>query len=298
MKLESQIRSSYVLWALAFLFLLSSIPAFAQAPAPSRAATVFDSMPQAKKIDQVTISPDGTRVAYIVGDELSLISLNGGPARPIAVEGKLPVRDVSWSADSKQLAFIADLPGSAPSAQVWTASTNDDSSAPAKRAELNGYVENPRFSPDGSRLAVLFIESMPRVAGPLQPMTPLAGVIDEKTYEQRLALIDLSKNDLSTNAPAQVSPADLYIYEYDWTPDGKYVAFIEGLMSDEGSTGGDVYVVPIAGGTARNLTPNFKGSPSSLAWTEPGSITFLENVDGQSGFGQVNLKGAVRALWT
>ena len=32
-------------------------------------------------------------------------------------------------------------------------------------------------------------------------------------------------------------------------------------MSDEGSTGGDIYVVPIAGGAARNLTPSIKASP-------------------------------------
>jgi len=298
-------------------------------------------MPHAKKIDQVAISPDGTHVAYIVSDELSVTSMSGGPTQPIAVEGKLPLREVAWSADSKQVAFIADLPGDVPAAQLWTATI--DGTTPAKRADLKGYVEDPRFSPDGSRLAVLFIEGMPRIAGPLQPMTPLAGVVDEKIYEQRLATIDLG-----TNALKQVTPADLYIYEYDWTPDGqswvataahgsgdanwyvarlyrinaqsgemreiyapkwqiaeprvspdgKYVAFIEGLMSDEGATGGDVHVVPIAGGTARNLTPNIKGSPSSLAWTAPGRITFVQNVDGQSGFGSVNLEGTVRLLWT
>ncbi len=302
---------------------------------------MFDSIPQAKKIDQVAISPDGTHLAYIASDELSVISMSGGPSRPIALEGKLPLREVSWSADSKQVVFIADLPGDAPAAQIWTATI--DGGSPVKRAELKGYVEDPRFSPDGSRLAVLFIEGMPRVAGPLQPMTPLAGVVAEKIYEQRLAAIDLS-----TNALKQVTPADLYIYEYAWTPDGqdwvataahgsgdanwyvarlyrinsqsgemreiyapkwqiaeprvspdgKYVAFIEGLMSDEGATGGDVHVVPIAGGAARNLTPNFRGSPSSLAWTEPGGIAFVQNVDGQSGLGSVNLEGAVRLLWT
>jgi dipeptidyl aminopeptidase/acylaminoacyl peptidase len=341
MKIEFRIRFLGLLYAIVASLLCTFSSARGQAAPDSRAATVFDSMPQARKIDQVAISPDGTHVAYIVGDELSVISISGSPARPIAAEGKLPLREVSWSADSKQIAFIADLPGDAPTAQVWTAAI--DGSAPAKRAELKGYVEDPRFSPDSSRLAVLSIEGMPRVAGPLQPMTPLAGVIDEKIYEQRLAAIDLG-----TNALTQLSPADLYVYEYDWTPDGqnwvataahgsgdanwyvarlyrinaqsgdmqeiyppkwqiaeprvspdgKYVAFIEGLMSDEGATGGDIHVVPIAGGAAQNLTPNFKGSPSSLAWTEPGRITFVQNVDGQSGFGSANLGGAVRGLWT
>ena len=32
-----------------------------------------------------------------------------------------------------------------------------------------------------------------------------------------------------------------------WSPDGKQIAFIGGLMSDQGATGGDIYVVPSAG---------------------------------------------------
>jgi dipeptidyl aminopeptidase/acylaminoacyl peptidase len=260
----------------------------------------------------------------------------------IAVEGKLELRDVAWSADSKQIAFIADLSGDVPAAQVWTSGA--DGGTPVKRAELKGNVDAPRFSPDGSKLAILFIEGIPRVAGPLQPMTPLSGVIDEKIYEQRIATIDLATNHLT-----QITPTDVYVYEYEWTPDGQAwaataahgagdanwyvarlyrvsaqtgemreiyrpklqiaeprvspdgqsVAFIEGLMSDEGSTGGDIHIVPITGGAARNLTRNLKASPYALAWTTPDYITFAENVDGNSGFGSVNVKNsAVQTLWT
>ncbi len=325
----------------AWLFIGTSL--FAQdQPVSSHAAKVLDSMPHAKRIGQVAISPDGTQVAYLVKGELAVIPVSGGPSRAIAVEGKLPLRDVAWSADSKRLAFIADLPGEVPAAQVWIAGA--DGSAPVKHAELKGYAESPRFSPDGLKLAVLFIEGIPRIAGPLQPMTPLAGVIDEKAYEQRIAVVDLETDRLT-----QATPADMYVYEYDWTPDGqawavtaahgagdanwyiariylanaktgemreiykpklqiaeprvsidgKNVAFIEGLMSDEGSTGGDIHVVPITGGGARNLTPNIKSSPSALSWTGSDRITFAQNVDGNSSFGSVSLRDRVpKTLWT
>jgi dipeptidyl aminopeptidase/acylaminoacyl peptidase len=70
-------------------------------------------------------------------------------------------------------------------------------------------------------------------------------------------------------------------------------------MSDEGSTGGDVQFVPIAGGAVRILTPNLEASPSALLWTAADRITFAENVDGGSGFGSVSVKGgAVQTLWT
>ena len=322
--------------------LLSIAFAAGQSTPPSRAVSVIDSMPTTKQIDQAAISPDGTQVAYIIGGELAVIPAVGGTARPVAVEGKLSLRDVCWSRDSKQIAFIADLAGDAPAAQIFTALL--DGSAPVKRAEVKGYAATPSFAPDGSRLALLFSKDMPRIAGPLQPMTPLAGVIDDEVYEQRLTTIDLT-----TNALAQVTPADVYIYEYDWmpdgqgwvataahgagdanwyiaklyrihfqsgemheiyapkwqiaephiSPDGKHVAFIEGLMSDEGVTGGDIYVVSTGGGTPRNLTPKINSSPSSLSWTATDQITFAQNVDGKSGFSLVNISGGTaESLWT
>jgi hypothetical protein len=36
-----------------------------------------------------------------------------------------------------------------------------------------------------------------------------------------------------------------------WSPDGKKIAFIGGLMSDQGSTGGDVWIVSAAEAASR-----------------------------------------------
>jgi dipeptidyl aminopeptidase/acylaminoacyl peptidase len=317
-----------------------------QRPAPSRATAVLDSMPHAKKIDQAVVSPDGTQVAYIVDGQLMVAPVSGGAARAISLKDKVQAREVTWSADSKQLAVVADLPGDIPVAQIWTAAINDTGGAPAKRAELKGYVETPRFSRDGGTLAVLFIEGLPRAAGPLQPMIPLAGVIDEKIYEQRLTTINLKTNKLT-----QVTPADVYVYEYDWTPDGTAwvataapgsgdanwwvarlyrvnsatgemreiyapkwqmedphvspdganVAIIEGLMSDESITGGDVVVVSMKDGRTRNVTPNIKASPSAIAWASADRILFAADVDGNSGFGSASVGaggGEPQILWT
>ena len=320
---------------------LAVVPTLVAQTTTSRAATVVDSMPRAQPIQEAAISPDGTRVAYLVRGELSVVALDNKASHSIEVEGKLELRDVAWSPDSSQLAFLANVAGEAPASELWT--TPAEGGAPVKRADLKGTAARPSFSPDGSKIALLFIEGMPRQSGPLEPMTPLAGVVGEKIYEQRLATIDLA-----TNVVTQVTPADIYIYEYDWTPDGqswvataargsgdanwyiarlyridtrsgqmselyapklqiaeprvsldgKHIAFIEGLMSDEGSTGGDIFLVPITGGKARNLTPNIKASPSSLAWTAADRITFGENIDGKSGFGTVSIAGVVQQLWS
>jgi len=48
--------------------------------------------------------------------------------------------------------------------------------------------------------------------------------------------------------------------------DGRSVAFIAGLMSDFGSTGGEVYTVPLAGGPTVRVTPDLAASATSLVW--------------------------------
>jgi dipeptidyl aminopeptidase/acylaminoacyl peptidase len=57
--------------------------------------------------------------------------------------------------------------------------------------------------------------------------------------------------------------------------------------------------VSINDGTPRNLTPNLKASPSSLAWTSSDRILFSENADGNSGFASVSVAGGEpQTLWT
>jgi dipeptidyl aminopeptidase/acylaminoacyl peptidase len=317
-------------YSLLFLLICGICAAHAQ----DRVAAALDSLPTIKKIDRVALSPDGKQVAYIVEGELSVQALSGGEARPIAGDAKLAARDVAWSADSKRIVWLADLPTDVPSSELWSASA--DGSGPTKLADLKGFAEEPSYSPDGSKVAVLYIEGMPRIAGPLQPVTPLAGVLGEKVYEQRIAVMDLQ-----TRKFAAISPADIYVYEYDWTPDskgwvvsaahgsgdsnwyvarlyaidggsgemreiykpkwqiadphvspdGKSVALIEGLMSDEGLTGGDVQLLPIAGGRGKNLTPGIKASPSSITWVGSERIAVMANVDGDTGYAVISTAG-------
>ena len=61
-----------------------------------------------------------------------------------------------------------------------------------------------------------------------------------------------------------------------WSPDGKQIAFIGGLMSDQGSTGGDVWIIPAAGGAPANLTPNRPSSPAWIEWDDNRSLYVSE----------------------
>jgi dipeptidyl aminopeptidase/acylaminoacyl peptidase len=52
--------------------------------------------------------------------------------------------------------------------------------------------------------------------------------------------------------------------------DGSTVAFVGGLMSDFVSEGGDIWTVPLAGGTPVDVTPGFRGTFTSIACTSGG----------------------------
>jgi dipeptidyl aminopeptidase/acylaminoacyl peptidase len=76
-----------------------------------------------------------------------------------------------------------------------------------------------------------------------------------------------------------------------WSPDGKDIAFIGGLMSDQGSTGGDVWIVSADGGQPRDLTA---GRPTSPAWVEWSGNDYLfvsELAGGNSQLIRLHLQG-------
>jgi dipeptidyl aminopeptidase/acylaminoacyl peptidase len=75
------------------------------------------------------------------------------------------------------------------------------------------------------------------------------------------------------------------------SPDGRKVAFIGGLMSDFGSVGGDIYISDVApGATPVDITPDFKGSFTSINWRGNQLIASLV-VGGEVGTAQVDPTG-------
>jgi dipeptidyl aminopeptidase/acylaminoacyl peptidase len=67
-----------------------------------------------------------------------------------------------------------------------------------------------------------------------------------------------------------------------WSPDGSRIAFIGGLMSDQGSTGGDLWAVPATGGDPVNLTPDRAASPAWFVWLDNDSVGIAEVTGGSS----------------
>jgi dipeptidyl aminopeptidase/acylaminoacyl peptidase len=317
---------------------------------------LMDSLAAVRHFREVALSPDGHTLAYVEalppkGDApphhaiylTDLASPAEAPRRLTAGDGRASHDEhgVTWSPDGRRLAFLSDC-DKAEQLQVYVASADG---GPARRlTDLRGFLADLHWSPDGRRLVVLHTEAAAGPVGPTHPAAPEVGVIEEQTHEQRLTLID---PDSGQARP--LSPPDLYVYEYDWSPDGKHfvlagahgngdnnwylarlytldadsgdlhellkpdmqiagprwspdgrtVAFIGGLMSDEGATGGDVYTLPATGGRPRNLTPDLKTSVSWLAWQPDGRLLLTEFGDGGSGVTLLDADdGKVTRLWS
>lgn len=316
---------------------------------------VVDALFHLRQLSHVAISPDGARVGWVQSHEdpatgASTLSIytqelrdSGIPTRVTAGNGgaESHERDIAWSPDGKHLAFLSDaLKEGQFQLHVLDVATRRTS----KLTNLTGALQGPSWSPDGRTLALLFTENAPRTPGPLEPVAAETGVISQQIYNQRLTTVDFASGKVR-----QVSPADLYVYEYDWSPDGKTfvataapgpgddnwyiaqiytmavdggkatsilktpmqianpvwspdgkkVAFIGGLMSDEGSNGGDIFTVSTSGGEPRDLTPARNASPKWLRWLPSGQILFTENADGGVGVAMLDPSGMeVKTLWT
>ena len=98
---------------------------------------------------------------------------------------------ITWEPDSKALAFFSDCAEPGDQADLYL--SHLDGSAARRLTELRGYEEAPAFSPDGSKVAFLYVEGATRPAGALAAMKPPAGVIGEDGVEiQRVAVVPVN----------------------------------------------------------------------------------------------------------
>ena len=165
---------------------------------------------------QTAISPDGAHLAYVEAmsaPNQSAIYI-APRVRVTSGDGKAACDEhsLAWSADGKQIAFLSDC---AKKEQLELYVAPAEGGAARQLTHLKGLLAEPKWSPDGKRIAVLFTENLPHAAGPLDPVPPDSGVLESQIFEQRLTLVDAS-----TGAARQLTPKDMYVYEYDWRPDG------------------------------------------------------------------------------
>lgn len=315
-----------------------SLAAVATAAATPTMRDVLTASYRVRDLRGVDLSPDGLAVAWEESyhdpnDLLQSLAYSAIYIRPIAggsqtrvtagdPNGNYTEENPVWSPDGREIAFLSDA-RSKGQMQLFVA--DPDGHNARQIAKFEGDLQRLTWSPDGKRLAVLYIAAAHRLAGALAPGARDVGVIGSTIDEQRLATIDPAGG-----AVRLVTPANAYVYEYgwspdsreiaatyangngdnnwwiarlarvdvatatmhdllapsyqiddpQWSPDGSRIALIGGIMSDFGSTGGDVYLVDARSGESVDATDGSPVSVQSLRWNDAKSIDLVAHVSG------------------
>ena len=117
----------------------------------------------------------------------------------------------NWSPDRRSLAFIG-ADAAAGTATLWVVRDG----RPTAAATIGGVANTARWSPDGSRIALLATAGAKKQTGAVEAGERLVGEIGINEDAQRIAIVPAAGG-----AVRMVSPDATYVYEYDWTPDGK-----------------------------------------------------------------------------
>ena len=247
---------------------------------------------------EIAWSHDGSSLAVLAtsnhgAPSIFTVHTDGtGARRVLATTGS--VHDVRWSPDGRHLAMLystaseeANSPVAATPRDTGVMDTHIDRQhlavvdaatgaiKPVSAADL--YIYEYDWSPNGRQLVV----SQARGSG------------NNNWWVARLSVIDAA-----TGAIHEIAAPKTQIADPRWSPDGSEIAYIGGLMSDQGVTGGDLYLVPAAGGTPRDVTPAITSSIASYSWTGPSAILATAYAQGQSQFATVDAKtGAYAPIW-
>jgi dipeptidyl aminopeptidase/acylaminoacyl peptidase len=249
--------------------------------APKRiAAGAYDSV---HAEGSVAWSPDSKQLAFLSDVtkrgqlQLYVTSAAGGAARKLSsVKGFL--QSPAWSPDGKTIAIL------------FTENLTKNAGPLVAEEHPTGEIKDSFYE---QRLALVDLAT-----AKLRQISPADTYIyefawspDAKKFVVSSALGNGDNNwwiaELSTLDPATGLMKSVYkpkfqIAQPQWSPDGSKIAFIEGLMSDEGLTGGDIHEINASGGDPENLTANRKSSPSWFTWTKQGKILFAEYAGGDS----------------
>ena len=328
---------------------LAGTASAASTPVDPRIEQLLTQLGKTQSIDAVALSPDGQQLAWVIERDdkpaIQVADADGSHARFVSAASKpgaCAESGIAWAPDSRHLAFVSNCSVDLTSTKVmqnaiYLAATRT-SSTPERLANLKGYVRALQWTADGKSLGFLYVPGATRHASAVAAAKPPSGEIGVSGVEvQRVASISVADGNLR-----ELTPADMYAYEFDWSPDGariaytaakppgdnnwwiaklytqpartgaaatllvdpsdrktgslhglqialprwspdgSRIAFIGGLMSDQGATGGDIYAVSASGGALTNLTPGIHVTPSWLSWTGPQSMLVSQVSNGQS----------------
>lgn len=214
----------------------------------------------------LSFAPDGRLFAIVQDKGTTRLTISEKGSSKILATFQGIAQQPRFSPDGKSIAVLATF-----NAQKQSGATQAGVRQVGEIGEAN----------DEQRIAVL-----PLAGGTLRAVTPADRYVYEYDWipdgsgfvassapgngDDNWWTASLDRFDLASGAMQRIAAPSVQINFPRVSPDGRTVVFIGGLMSDFGSVGGDVYAVPISGGTPTDLTSGYRGTFTSLLWGHSG----------------------------
>lgn len=233
---------------------------------PARTPATSARLRQARMPDDEHIHPDGSRAVFVLRDWAADQPKQVARIWTVSLAGDVPIALTSgpgndthprWSPDGQQLAFLSTRDGEQDGGKAQVYLMPATGGTPRRLCALPNGVESFAWSPDGSQLALVTWE------GDTPTKDPVVVASDRHRRIWTVAL--------TSDQPAPVTPDNLTIWEYAWSPDGKQFAVY--YSAGPGETDwyrGQVGVVPAEGGAVRRLT-RLTRQAATLAWSPDSS---------------------------
>src|SRR5579871_529735 len=136
---------------------------------PELVDAVLDRLDQVRTVRETALSPDGARVAWVAdappgkgGTSITVRELPSGDPISITAGSGSGSREggIAWSPDGRSLAFLSDAGGNH-QLDLYVATLGSSgvfSSSRKVTTKANGQLAHPIWSPDGKRIAMLYVE--------------------------------------------------------------------------------------------------------------------------------------------
>lgn len=273
------------LFLFAILFLLT-IPGVAQ----KKPFTIED-LYHLKTVNDPRISPDGSKITFTVtsyflhkGKQNTEIYLMNADGSQIHQMTNNPAADYAprWSPDGKSILFISTRKNGA---QLWLLPVFGGE--PKQLTHISTEISNPVWSSDGRKIMFetrVFPECAAvdscnkKIADSMKDGPIQAHLANHLLYRHWTSYKDGRRHhifvfDLDSKKMTDVTPGNYDsptfslsgATDYDFSPDGREICFTsKRVPHPESSTNDDLWLVPVTGGKAKNITadnPAYDGQP-------------------------------------
>ena len=215
-------------------------------------------------------SPDGTQLAFLLRGQVNVVPAAGGEPRAIT-SAPGSVSAYQWSPDGASIAYMSRVP-------------EPDSITTMRRRGDDVIVWSERNRP-----VRLYVQ--PVAGGEARAVTPAENTVREFTWapdSRTLAVQITEDSDVDSDylyrriyrvsveggAPQLIVPTEGKLGAMAYSPDGSRLAWV-GAVSLNDPLAQSLFVVPAAGGTGTNLTPDYEGSVHALSWADDRTLRFV-----------------------